>query len=84
MPLRILPYISDTIYTQIIDSDSLYGKKLVKIPTPQFYILYNGTEPLDETVLKLSDSFRAEASEFSIELKVKIIDINYNMPLAQK
>ena len=77
VPLRILPYISDTIYTQIIDFDSLYGNKLIKIPTPKFYVLYNGKKKLKEDVLRLSDSFIVPSTEFTLEITVKIIDINY-------
>lgn len=43
MPLRGLMYFGN-LYDSYIESRGLniYGSKLVKIPTPQYYVLYNG------------------------------------------
>lgn len=45
MPLRGLMYFGN-LYDSYIESNGLniYGKKLIKIPTPQYYVLYNGTD----------------------------------------
>ena len=32
---------------------NIYGKKLIKIPTPQYYVLYNGTDE-EEAVKELA------------------------------
>jgi len=53
----------------------LYGHELVKLPTPKFYVLYNGKDELKETVLRLSSAFEIEGGE--LELVVYVIDINY-------
>jgi predicted transposase/invertase (TIGR01784 family) len=78
MALRLLPYAADTLYTHIVDKDKLYGNTRVIIPTPKFYVLYNGEQRLESRVLKLSDSFVMEDPEPSLELTAKIIDINYD------
>ena len=57
MPLRLLEYVS-RIYEQIVPSEDRYEKKMIKIPYPEFYVFYNGTEEYPvEKELKLSDAF---------------------------
>ncbi len=81
MPLRFLIYIA-RLYEKIIDVDNIYRKKLIKIPTPEFTVLYNGSDDLikdgrkvTELELRLSDAFKEE--DVQLELKVKVIDIRY-------
>ncbi len=76
MPLRCLMYVGRA-YEQLVDSKARYRTTLVKIPTPEFYVFYNGEkeQPL-ERVLSLSDAFMNSAGENSVELKVKVININ--------
>ena len=76
MPLRCLMYVGRA-YEQLVDSKARYRTTLVKIPTPEFYTFYNGKkeQPL-ERVLSLSDAFMNPAGENSVELKVKVININ--------
>ena len=81
MPLRFLIYIA-RLYEKIIDVDNIYRKKLIKIPTPEFTVLYNGGDDLikdgqkvTELELRLSDAFNEE--DVQLELKVKVIDIRY-------
>lgn len=77
IPLRQLQYIARTYETQV-DSVLLYRKKMVKIPTPEFYIIYTGPEPWENDMLRLSDAFIDAAAENSLELVVKVIDVRYN------
>ena len=77
MPLRLLPIVADIIYSWLKDKRLLYRSSLLTIPTPKFYVLYNGKEKLKNRVLRLSDAFRYPNHEFSIEIEVKVIDINY-------
>ena len=76
MPLRCLMYVGRA-YEQLVDSKARYRTTLVKIPTPEFYVFYNGEkeQPLEQ-VLSLSDAFMNPAGENSVELKVKVININ--------
>jgi len=78
MPLRLLSYATDILYMHIIDKKRLYDNIQVKIPTPKFYVLYNGIEKPRKRVLKLSDAFNTKESKPAMELTAKIIDINLN------
>ena len=61
MPLRFLLYIA-RLYEKITDDRTLYREKLLKIPTPEFIVLYNGIKPFPaEMTLKLSDAYMAES-----------------------
>ena len=76
MPLRFLMYLGRA-YAQLVDSKARYRTTLVKIPTPEFYVFYNGEKEQSlERVLSLSDAFMNPAGENSVELKVKVININ--------
>lgn len=83
MPLRMLWYISK-IYNHELQKDLPYRSVLVKIPTPEFYVLYNGErkEPV-HSLLRLSDAFSVTSS--SLELIVATYNINYakNNPLLE-
>ena len=85
MAIRLLGYFSNLLFTYYVQMEKLYSQKLFKIPTPVFYVLYNGKEKLKIDVLRLSDSFYFD-HEFSIEVTVKIIDINRetNHPILTK
>lgn len=76
IPLRCLLYLGRA-YEQLIDTKARYRTTLVKIPTPEFYTFYNGRkeQPLEQE-LTLSDAFINPAGENSVELKVKVININ--------
>ncbi|MCL2820896.1 MAG: Rpn family recombination-promoting nuclease/putative transposase [Oscillospiraceae bacterium] len=90
MPLRCLMYIA-RIYEKITNDDAIYGRTLLKIPTPEIIVLYNGAEPFpSEQTLKLSDAYLAldeSQSKFgSLELTVRVVNINpgFNDVLFQK
>ena len=76
MPLRCLEYVS-RLYERLFESKEKYSRKLLRIPTPEFYVFYNGEEsfPRDKT-LKLSDAFIEQNEYFHLELTVKVININ--------
>ena len=58
IPLRLLMYIA-RIYEKIIDKKNIYHSKLVKIPAPEFIVLYNGKDPFpDYQELKLSTAYK--------------------------
>ena len=82
MPFRILEYIA-RIYEKVVETKKKFGKKLVKIPLPEFYVFYNGTEDFPvEKILNLSDAFilpetkYATEFKFPLEIKVKVVNIN--------
>jgi predicted transposase/invertase (TIGR01784 family) len=76
MPLRLLSYATDILHSYVVDKDKLYGSAQVMIPTPKFYVLYNGEQRLTENVLKLSDAFIIRDSEPAMELVANVIDIS--------
>lgn len=77
MPLRQLEYIART-YEKLIPVSELYGKRNIKIPVPEFFVVYTGKEKWDATELRLSHSFVDRVHENSLELVVKIVKMEYN------
>ena len=91
MPFRMLEYIA-RIYEKITDPKKKFGKSLMKLPMPEFYVFYNGKEDFpSETVMKLSDAFmdlndnmlnncdlknHINNQNFPLEISVKVININ--------
>ena len=91
MPFRMLEYIA-RIYEKITDPKKKFGKSLMKLPMPEFYVFYNGKDDFpSETVMKLSDAFmelndnllsdsdlknHIKNQIFPLEISVKVININ--------
>ena len=87
MPFRFLEYIA-RIYEKITTKDEKFGRKLVKLPIPEFYVFYNGKDDYPtESVMKLSDAFmqldddselknQLENVNYPLEISVKVININ--------
>ena len=80
MPIRLLE-IAVIIYKIFVTDKELYGEKRTPIPTPEFYVLYNGIAPHPkEKILRLSDAFIDPVhGEQSMEIVVKVININYEV-----
>ena len=77
MPLRFLQYVA-RLYEQIQNPRDRYLKHLKKIPTPEFYVFYNGEEDYPETAtLRLSDAFITAPEKPSLEVVVSVTNINY-------
>jgi len=84
LPLRLLEYIG-RIYEKIIDHEKKYQKNCIKIPRPEFIVLYNGIENYpDYAELKLSDAFMdveglkpAGIDKLPLELIVQVYNINH-------
>jgi len=84
VPVRLLMYVG-RVYEQMLDRKKLYQKNLIKIPMPEFIVLYNGREPHPEYMkLKLSTAFenieglkRQNNDGYPLELIVKIYNINH-------
>ena len=76
MPLRCLEYVS-RLYEKLFESKEKYSRKLLNIPTPEFYVFYNGIEPYPcNKTLKLSQAFIELTEQPNLELIVKIVNIN--------
>ena len=78
MPLRFLQYIA-RLYEKLQSPTDRYLRKLSKIPTPEFYVFYNGLEDYPETaILKLSTAFMTKPDAPPLELEVTVYNINKN------
>ena len=78
MPLRFLQYAA-RLYERIQNPRDRYLRHLKKIPTPEFYVFYNGEEDYPEiTTLRLSDAFITSPEKPVLELVVSVTNINYN------
>ena len=76
MPIRSLVYFS-VMLKRLINSRNIYGRTLVKIPTPRFAIFYNGEgEQPEQYDLRLSDAFQKPIKKPEIELVCRVYNIN--------
>jgi len=86
MPIRMLIYIARE-YEKLTNSRDLYKEHKIKIPSPEFVVLYNGEKEMADFVeMKLSDSFELGQGLPNLELVVKAYNINKgrNAELAAK
>lgn len=75
MPLRCLEYYVHLLYG-IIPAEARYKETLYKIPTPEFYVFYNGAKKVEtECIMKLSDAFQEKQEDPVCEAKVKFTNI---------
>lgn len=77
LPFREFIYLAKE-YERLFFSADVYSKEKIRLPVPELYVFYNGTEdrPVEEE-LKLSDSFCCECDTIAIEAIVKVINVNY-------
>ncbi len=78
MPVRGFMYSGELYskYISLIDAN-IYGSKLVKLPTPQYVVFYNGTEDYPEkSELKLSDAFMTPVKMGTYEWTATVFNIN--------
>ena len=78
MPLRGIMY-----YGKIMDAYTsmrklnIYGESLIKIPTPKYYVFYNGLKNYEsQATLKLSDSFMTPEKTGGYEWTATVINLN--------
>ena len=86
MPLRNLFYVTCMLAALTMNTN-IYGSKLIRIPEPKFIVFYNGLEELPEQFnMSLSDAYEKKSQDISLELKVKVLNVNrgYNDSLMKK
>ncbi len=77
MPVRNLIYFTG-IVERMIKNRNIFGRTLVKIPTPKFAVFYNGEEKQPEQYeMRLSDAFERPVEEPELELTCMVYNINY-------
>lgn len=86
--VRFLIYLAEE-YQKLVEQAeaSIYGTKQVILPAPQCIVFYNGEKAMpEEQILCLSDAFEKQKSRSDVELKVRMLNINYgnNLELMEK
>ena len=77
LPVRMFAYLADE-YKKLISDENIYGTKLVKLPTPELYVFYNGTkEKEEEWTRKMSEAYKVQREYIAADVEVKYININY-------
>ena len=88
MPLRGIRYTAE-LYNKFINERkwNLYSPKVIKLPTPQYVVFYNGKQKHpDKEVLRLSDAFIVPSREGEYEWTATVYNINdgHNKELMNK
>lgn len=78
MPLRGLMYFGKMYDKYITEKKrNIYGRTLIKIPTPQYTVLYNGKEEEPSLMnLRLSDSFMNKDKSGDFEWTATMVNLN--------
>ncbi len=86
MPLRGLQYYARSMDGYLEKNQlNIYGSKLLKIPAPFYFVLYNGREDaLDRESLKLSDLFECRTEGYEWTSTFININSNHNRELMEK
>jgi hypothetical protein len=88
MPIRGFMYAGKQ-FSKYIDEKELniYSSKQVMLPSPHYYVFYNGDKDYDDRIeLKLSDAFEDKSCAGAYEWTAVMLNINYghNMELLEK
>ncbi len=86
MPLRFLSYV-DELYKRYTSTShkKIYGDDLLKIPAPEFYVFYDGTDTsFEQQTLKLSDAFETQSDKLELTVHVYNLADGMNDELKRK
>lgn len=67
-------------YQTVIEQSekSLYGTRVISLPTPKCVVFYNGTKEMpEEQTIRLSDAFEEQTVKADVELTVQVLNINH-------
>ena len=79
MPFRFLQPIARIFENAIPNRKAIYRGTRIKLPRPEFIVLYNGTRPFpDRHVLRLSDAYETTEGFEAIRLELEVIVYNIN------
>ena len=88
MPLRGFRYTAELYNKLIYEQDlDVYRRKMIRLPTPQYVVFYNGIERrAEKEILRLSDSFIMPCNEGEYEWTATVYNINdgHNKDLMNK
>ena len=76
--VRMLVYLAET-YKQlwITNHYNIYGTKKIRLPKPEFYVVYTGDKEIDIETLSMNEEYFENESE-DFELRVHVIQENKN------
>ena len=78
MPIRGLMYFGQMYDKYIsLEEENIFGRKLIKIPTPKYCVFYNGNEDLPSVMkLRLSDAFAESDDSGEFEWTATMYNLN--------
>lgn len=78
MPIRGLMYFAKMYDRYIMENKlNIYGRTLIKLPTPRYTVLYNGMDELPDSMqLKLSNSFIHPDTSGDFEWTANMLNLN--------
>jgi hypothetical protein len=79
MPFRFIDPVRRLFEQSISDKRAVYQKRLIRLPRPEFIVIYNGLDAYPECgIIRLSDAFESGEGfcEASMELAVKVYNVN--------
>ncbi len=80
MPLRCLLYIAK-IYENLMPNNARFEKSMHPIPTPEFYVFYNGADDLPaQSEMRLSAAFIQQDGDRTPPLELVVPVLNLNKP----
>jgi predicted transposase/invertase (TIGR01784 family) len=78
MPLRFFIYLA-RIYEKIVDNAMIYKEKLLRLPRPEFIVLYNGSKDCEDRIeLHLADAFAELPADERPKLDLVVTMLNIN------
>lgn len=86
MPVRGLLYFARELEGWLSrHSENLYSRKQIQLPTPGYYVLYNGSENMPEVqTLLLSNAFERKVEGYEWMAKVWNINAGHNLKLMKR
>lgn len=79
MALRMFIYVA-RLYEKISVTEDIYKNERIMIPTPKFFVFYNGEQPYSPPKpYHLSESFMIKPDQFVMDLAVEVYNINYDV-----
>lgn len=79
MPVRFLIYLAQEYQRLVNEAESsIYGSRQIHLPTPRCVVFYNGEKDApEEQIWNLSDAFTNKEKTPDLELRVRMLNINY-------
>lgn len=73
--IRMLLYAVHTIKEYIKENKlNLHSSKQIKLPKPEFYVIYTGEIHKEQEIIKLSDTYKITDEYPKLELEIKVIN----------